>query len=54
MCRILLVVLGFSLIIGLTISVDWAPLEWASKSILFNYEDNTNGVGNFASYTKEG
>lgn len=54
MRRILLAVLGFSLLIGLAVSVDTpnTPLRSTSKGMLFNYEDSTNGVGDFSGYSK--
>jgi hypothetical protein len=38
------------MLVGLVMSAD--PLEVRSKGVLFNYEDNVNGYGNFGSYTQ--
>ena len=52
--KILLALLGVSLIIGLVVSEDVpsTPLTSTSKGFLFNYEDSTKGVGDFASFNK--
>ncbi len=50
MCRVLLAMLGLTMLIGLAISED--PLEERSKGLQFNYEDGVNGYGDFGSYTQ--
>ncbi len=48
--RILLVVLSFTLLIGLAMSAD--PIQIKSEGTKFNYEDSTSGSGIFASNNK--
>jgi hypothetical protein len=52
--EVLLAILGALLLVGLAISDDsqFIPLTSVSKGTLFNYEDNTFGVGGFANYNK--
>lgn len=52
MRRMIIALLVLVWYIGLAMSDDITPLEVTSKGTVFNYEDNTSGVGNFASYDK--
>jgi len=49
--RVLLAMLGLSVLIGLAMSADY-PLEVQSTGIQFTYEDSTSGHGFFASNNK--